>query len=83
MDFIHALENNPRLEDSSLDSYTLHRLRHPLTTAPTITPDERLSIKMFLAETGDGAEKIYNKIWRIVFVTSDICLGNDVRQQGE
>ena len=34
-------------------------------------------------DTLNIAEKIYDKIWRIVFVTSDICLGNDVRQQGE
>ena len=61
MDFIHALENNPRIADSSLDTYTVHRLHHPLTSLPTMSPDEHLSIKLYLAGTSDGAEKIYNE----------------------
>ncbi|THH16725.1 hypothetical protein EUX98_g9255 [Antrodiella citrinella] len=57
--FIHAVQSNPRLEDDGLDEKTLHNLRHAPTDIPSLSPDERLSIDLFLADT-DGSEEIYN-----------------------
>ncbi|KAI1783208.1 hypothetical protein LXA43DRAFT_904045, partial [Ganoderma leucocontextum] len=57
--FVDKLRDNPHLEDSKLDEDTIERLlREPLTVPATLTPDERLSVKLFLADT-DGSEKIY------------------------
>lgn len=65
LDFIHLLENNTSLDDDKLDSDTRHRLSHPLKTPPTLTPDEELSIKLFLADT-DGSDKIYNEVQKAI-----------------
>lgn len=59
--FIHVLGSNPQLCDDNLDANVLHRLYHPLTAPPELTPDERLSIRLFLADT-DGSDKIYNEL---------------------
>ena len=57
--FIHALESNPRLADDNLDAETLRHLSDPPKAPPILTPDETLSVKLFLADT-DGSDKIYN-----------------------
>ncbi|KAI0059597.1 hypothetical protein BV25DRAFT_1889570 [Artomyces pyxidatus] len=59
--FIHALRADPKLEDEDLEDDVLHRLRNPVKEPITLTPDERLSIDLFLADT-DGSEKIYHDV---------------------
>jgi len=59
--FIHELQSDPHLADERLDADTIRRLQEPSTEIPHISPDERLSIKLFLADT-DGSEKIYNDV---------------------
>ncbi|GBE82064.1 hypothetical protein SCP_0404420 [Sparassis crispa] len=59
--FIHELKSNPLVIDEKLDKGTQWRLHHPLTEPMALTPDEQLSIKLFLADT-DGSEKIYNEV---------------------
>ncbi|KAM5546143.1 hypothetical protein V8D89_000269 [Ganoderma adspersum] len=59
--FVDKLRDNPRLENSKLDEDAISRLlRDPLTVPAMLTTDERLSVKLFLADT-DGSEKIYNE----------------------
>ncbi len=57
--FVNSLRTNSRLEDSLLDEETVHRLRHPLTKAATLTPDERLSLKLYL-NNAQGSDKMYD-----------------------
>ncbi|KAI0366722.1 hypothetical protein BV20DRAFT_628003 [Pilatotrama ljubarskyi] len=56
--FVDALRANPRLEDSDLDVDIIHQLRNPITRCPTLTPDERLSVRLYLADS-QGADQIY------------------------
>ncbi|KAI0354178.1 hypothetical protein OH77DRAFT_1504872 [Trametes cingulata] len=56
--FVDALRSNPRLEDSDLGAEIIDQLRNPLTRCPSLTPDERLSIRLYLADS-QGADKIY------------------------
>ncbi|KAI0762373.1 hypothetical protein C8Q74DRAFT_1318877 [Fomes fomentarius] len=58
LSFISSLHTNSRLEDSLLDEETLHRLRHPLTKAAMLTPDDRLSLKLYL-NNAQGSDKMY------------------------
>ncbi|KAM5538945.1 hypothetical protein V8D89_007366 [Ganoderma adspersum] len=57
--FIHALESNLQLADDNLDAETLRHLSDPPKAPPILTPDETLSVKLFLADT-NGSDKIYN-----------------------
>jgi len=60
LQFIHELRSNPSIADEKLDDETKQRLRSPPTEIPTLTADERLCIRLFLADT-DGSERIYNE----------------------
>lgn len=57
--FVDEIRDNPTLEKSSLDKLTIDRLRNPPHEPATLTPDERLSVKLFLGN-GNGSEEIYN-----------------------
>lgn len=58
--FINALWANRRLQDSLLDEETLSRLQNPLRDPAILTPDQRLSLKLYL--TGmKGTDDIYAK----------------------
>ncbi|KAI1791030.1 hypothetical protein LXA43DRAFT_1061631 [Ganoderma leucocontextum] len=58
--FINALWKNHRLQDSQLDQETLFRLQNPRRAPAILTPDERLSLKLYL--TGmKGSDEIYAK----------------------
>lgn len=59
--FIHDLRSNSSAAGDKLDGKTRWRLQHPLTEVPMLTPNERLSIRLFLADT-DGSEKIYTEM---------------------
>ncbi|KAI0370817.1 hypothetical protein BV20DRAFT_943688 [Pilatotrama ljubarskyi] len=56
--FVNALRDNPRLRDSHLRAEVIEQLRNPITRSPTLSPDERLSIRLYLADS-QGADKIY------------------------
>lgn len=56
--FVNMLRDNPRLEDSLLSDDAIRQLREPVTELATITPDERLAIRMYLADS-QGSDEIY------------------------
>ncbi len=56
--FVNMLRDNPRLEDSLLSEDAIRQLREPITQLATITPDERLAIRMYLADS-QGSYEIY------------------------
>ncbi|PIL33236.1 hypothetical protein GSI_04686 [Ganoderma sinense ZZ0214-1] len=64
--FVDRLRDNPSLEDSRLDSDTInHLLWEPPTELAKLSADDRLSIKLFLADT-NGSEKIYKETRKAV-----------------
>ncbi|KAI9069776.1 hypothetical protein FKP32DRAFT_1599691 [Trametes sanguinea] len=56
--FVNMLRNNPRLDDTALDKDNIALLRTPISRLPTLTPDERLSIRLYLMNS-QGADEIY------------------------
>ncbi|TFY65491.1 hypothetical protein EVJ58_g1955 [Rhodofomes roseus] len=60
LQFIHGLRSSPSIANEKLDDETKQRLHSPPTEIPTLTADERLCIRLFLADT-DGSEKIYTE----------------------
>ncbi|KAI0728893.1 hypothetical protein C8Q72DRAFT_916601 [Fomitopsis betulina] len=59
--FINILQSEPSASDKKLDDKTQSRLQHPTTSVPVLSPDEHLSLRLFLADT-NGSERIYKEV---------------------